>query len=591
MIGRSPLFPELMRADSHGMDVHGVAPVSEAAGPSRLRRFFAAPHRQLAVLVAGGIVLAISVIGLTLVNLTDVRDPLERTDPRLLTAASALQASAQEVADTGAKFATALTMPPAQRTVLAASLVEANSRYHSQFARYKANASGLPGERALQRDFEKKVASSTDLSVALLTPEVVSADQVAQAATINAQMQSDLQQLQGMYQAQLAAQTHQARVAEDTTRRILITSAGVALFLVLGAALVLVRTLRRQEAASAAQDSRNELESRLQRALEMAETEDDVYRLVATALASTEVELPVELLIADSSRAHLHQVASAHMSTAHGCAVSAPTACPAAVSGQTQLFASSGDLDACPFLVNRPDGPCAAACVPVNIAGRAMGVIHARGPDRQPAPRGSISNLELVARRAGERLSLLRAFARSEMQANTDPLTGLLNRRSLEAATVDLVDEGEDYVVAYADLDHFKKLNDVHGHDAGDRALRLFARVLRDSVRPSDIPARYGGEEFIVVLPRCSPTDAETVMERVQQRLASAVRVEPGPEFTVSVGIAPSQITKTFGEVVEAADMALLEAKANGRDRVVVAPLPGTSVPDDPSSLAHDDPR
>ena len=556
-----------------------------------MRRLFAAPHRQLAVLVVGGIVLAISVVGLTLVNLTNVREPLDRADPRLLTAAGSLQASAQDVADTGAKFATALTMPPAERSVLAASLADANSRYHSQFARYEANAIGLPGERALQQDFEKKVAASTDLSVALLTPEVVSADQIAQAATITAEMQSDLQQLQGLYQAQLAAQIHQARAAEDTTRRILVTSAGVALFLVLGAGLALVRTLRRQEAQASVQDARNELESRLQRALEMAETEDDVYRLVATAMTRAGVDRPAELLIADSSRAHLHQVASAHMSTEQGCAVTAPTACPAAVSGQTQRFASSRDLDACPYLVNRPDGPCAAACVPVNIAGRAMGVIHARGPDRQPSSLAAISDLELVARRAGERLSLLRAFARSEMQANTDPLTGLLNRRSLEAATVDLVEEGDDYVVAYADLDHFKTLNDVHGHDAGDRALRVFARVLRDSVRPSDVPARYGGEEFIVVLPHCSPADAETVMERVRARLAVAVREEPGPAFTVSVGIAASQITKTFGEVVEAADMALLEAKANGRDRVVVAPLPGTNVPDDPSSITPNAPR
>jgi diguanylate cyclase (GGDEF)-like protein len=556
-----------------------------------LRRLFAAPHRQLAVLVVGGIVLAISVVGLTLVNLTNVREPLDRADPRLLTAAGSLQASAQDVADTGAKFATALTMPPAERSVLAASLADANSRYHSQFARYEANAMGLPGERALQQDFEKKVAASTDLSVALLTPEVVSADQIAQAATITAEMQSDLQQLQGLYQAQLAAQIHQARAAEDTTRRILVTSAGIALFLVLGAGLALVRTLRRQEAQASVQDARNELESRLQRALEMAETEDDVYRLVATAMTRAGVDRPAELLIADSSRAHLHQVASAHMSTEQGCAVTAPTACPAAVSGQTQRFASSRDLDACPYLVNRPDGPCAAACVPVNIAGRAMGVIHARGPDRQPSSLAAISDLELVARRAGERLSLLRAFARSEMQANTDPLTGLLNRRSLEAATVDLVEEGDDYVVAYADLDHFKTLNDVHGHDAGDRALRVFARVLRDSVRPSDVPARYGGEEFIVVLPHCSPADAETVMERVRARLAVAVREEPGPAFTVSVGIAASQITKTFGEVVEAADMALLEAKANGRDRVVVAPLPGTNVPDDPSSITPNAPR
>lgn len=573
------------------MDVHGVTPGPESLGPSRSRRYFAAPHRQLAVLVAGGIVLAVSVIGLTLVNLTDVRDPLDRVDPKVLTAASSLQASAQDVAYTGAKFFTGLTLPPAERALMATSLAEANSRYHSEFARYKANSIGLPGERALQRDFEKQVALSTDLSVALLTPEVVSADQIAQAATINAQMQSDLQELQGLYQAQLATQTHAARAAEDSARRTLIVSAGIALFVILGASLMLVRTLRRQEAASAAQDARTDLESRLQRALEMSETEDDVYRLVATALNRADVDRPVELLVADSSRAHLHRVASAHMSPEQGCAVTAPTACPAAVNGQTQLFASSTDLDACPFLVGRPDGPCAAACVPVNIAGRPMGVIHARGPDRQPAPRGAISDLELVARRAGERLSLLRAFARSEMQANTDPLTGLLNRRSLEAATVELVEEGEDYVVAYADLDHFKRLNDLHGHDAGDRALRRFARVLRDSVRPSDIPARYGGEEFVVVLPRCSPSDAQTVMERVRQRLAAAIGDEPGPEFTVSVGIAASQVTKTFGEVVEAADMALLEAKANGRDRVVVANQPGTQVPDDPSSIAHDESR
>jgi len=184
---------------------------------------------------------------------------------------------------------------------------------------------------------------------------------------------------------------------------------------------------------------------------------------------------------------------------------------------------------------------------------------------------------------------MLRAFARSEMQAKTDPLTGLLNRRSLEASAQDLVDTGESYVAAYADLDHFKTLNDVHGHDAGDRALRLFARVLRDSVRPSDIPARYGGEEFVVVLPNCGPGDAAVVMERVRSTLAKAIADGAGPEFTVSVGVAESSISSSFSETVEAADNALLQAKATGRDRIVVAGSPAGVVPDDPSSITEDD--
>jgi len=217
-----------------------------------------------------------------------------------------------------------------------------------------------------------------------------------------------------------------------------------------------------------------------------------------------------------------------------------------------------------------------------------MGVMHANSPHLEIPSAMSVTTLELISRRAGERLSMLRAFARSEMQAKTDPLTGLLNRRSLEASAQDLVDNGESYVTAYADLDHFKTLNDVHGHDAGDRALRLFARVLRDSVRPSDIPARYGGEEFVVVLPNCGLADAALVMERVRGALAGAIAGGAGPEFTVSVGIAESSITNTFSETVEAADSALLRAKATGRDRVVVAGSPETAVPNDPSSITDD---
>jgi diguanylate cyclase (GGDEF)-like protein len=142
-------------------------------------------------------------------------------------------------------------------------------------------------------------------------------------------------------------------------------------------------------------------------------------------------------------------------------------------------------------------------------------------------------------------------------------------------------------VVAYGDLDQFKMLNDVHGHDAGDRALRLFARVLRDSVRPVDVPARYGGEEFVVALPDCSLDNAFTVIERIRSELRVVLANGTVPPFTVSFGIAASEPGLTFSQTLEAADEALLHAKRSGRDRISIA---GASDDDDTTeavSVAH----
>ena len=171
----------------------------------------------------------------------------------------------------------------------------------------------------------------------------------------------------------------------------------------------------------------------------------------------------------------------------------------------------------------------------------------------------------------------MRAFSRSEVQASTDPLTGLPNRRSLEDSVRQLGLADTRYCLAFADLDHFKTVNDVHGHGAGDQALRVFAQVLRDGLRPGDLSGRYGGEEFVVVLPNCGETQAVRVLERIREQLAVTLVEAGSPLFTVSFGLACSETGQRFESMVSIADAALLEAKALGRNRVVVA---GRKAPD-----------
>ena len=302
----------------------------------------------------------------------------------------------------------------------------------------------------------------------------------------------------------------------------------------------------------------------------MEASEDGTYNVIREGLRTVAQGRAVELLVADSSRAHFRQVLTTTDDNAEACRVAAPDECPAARTGQTRLFEDSSLLDTCPYLRNHPDRVW-ATCVPVSIAGRSTGVLHAQGAIDQPANEDLVPELEVVARKAGDRIGVIRVLARTEAQAEVDPLTGLPNRRTLENRTHDLLTHDTDFVVAFADLDHFKLLNDLHSHETGDRALRLFARVLRDSVRPRDIPARYGGEEFVVVLPDCTVADARIVLDRVRSQLALAIGSATVPTFTVSVGLASAEPGEALSEVIARADAALLQAKQTGRDRIVVA--------------------
>lgn len=337
-----------------------------------------------------------------------------------------------------------------------------------------------------------------------------------------------------------------------------------------------------REAEFRAESERRKFERELGVALDMAQSEDDALELTERALHQVVPDSRAELLLAGHVDGELQRVAvSAPDGRPPRCRVTSTDGCPAARTSQTMTFDDCGGIDACPQLRARATGAdgdrCAATCVPVSIMGRTMGVVHLTHEARPEEDERRLLNLESIAQQVGQRIGMLRIMAETQLQASTDGLTGLLNRRSLENRLRVLRHQGTPFVFAMADLDHFKRLNDTHGHDAGDRALRLFSDVVRSSVRPADLPCRYGGEEFAIVLVDTTLADATRSMERLREQLALALHEGSLPAFTVSIGLAEPLPTEDLRALARRADAALYEAKEQGRNRVVAA---GTATPD-----------
>jgi diguanylate cyclase (GGDEF)-like protein len=163
-----------------------------------------------------------------------------------------------------------------------------------------------------------------------------------------------------------------------------------------------------------------------------------------------------------------------------------------------------------------------------------------------------------------------------KMAAATDPLTTLLNRRGFFEGAAQLMERRrrarEPVSVLAFDLDHFKSINDRCGHAVGDAVLQMFAKVLRDTLRASDIVGRLGGEEFVAVLPG-TLAEATIAAERVRVALVAASIVRNGQRVavTVSIGVAASSAAVAIDHLITQADEALYRAKANGRNRVETA--------------------
>ena len=339
-----------------------------------------------------------------------------------------------------------------------------------------------------------------------------------------------------------------------------------------------VQTADHVAAESEVQGRRQQFESRLANALDMAEGEPEVIDVIERSFASTLPQAPVELLLADNSHAHLLRMASASSTGAPpGCGVDSPDHCPAARRAQVQRFPDSEELDACPKLRGRPEGAISALCVPVSIMGRTVGVIHATGEQGASLAETTVQDLETLAKLSGARIGLLRVMAETQLQAATDSLTGLLNRRSFEQRASLMRRQATLVTIAMADLDHFKLLNDTYGHDAGDRALRLFARLLDESVRAQDLVSRHGGEEFVIALPGCTAESVREICDALNARLEAAITVAGLPSFTASFGVVEAGPQEDLPEILARADAALFQAKRDGRDQVVVHDAAGNA--------------
>ena len=164
---------------------------------------------------------------------------------------------------------------------------------------------------------------------------------------------------------------------------------------------------------------------------------------------------------------------------------------------------------------------------------------------------------------------LNRKIGQLSLENITDPLTGLINRRGMQAMLDELEAAQQSFSIIMADIDYFKRINDEFGHDVGDEVLKCLAQHIQESSRPGDLVCRSGGEEFILLLPETDANAARKAAERLRQRIADVTCPSIDQAITLSIGVASWSCGEaTVADVMKNADRALYAAKEAGRNRV-----------------------
>ncbi|MBD1918822.1 MULTISPECIES: PAS domain S-box protein [Cyanophyceae] len=222
-------------------------------------------------------------------------------------------------------------------------------------------------------------------------------------------------------------------------------------------------------------------------------------------------------------------------------------------------------------------------CIPLLAQSQTLGLFYLSTSDPSEL-------VQQLARTVAEQVALALAnlYLRETLQQQSirDPLTGLFNRRYLEETLIREVQRAQRQChtigIIMLDIDHFKRVNDTYGHDAGDRVLETVGQLLRQSVRGSDVACRYGGEEMLLILPESPPEATLARAEEIRQALSLLQVSYSGltlDALSASLGVAsfPDHGLRAR-DVLKAADDALYQAKARGRNQVVVATVPATKV-------------
>jgi len=319
--------------------------------------------------------------------------------------------------------------------------------------------------------------------------------------------------------------------------------------------------------------------------LQCVESSEEAYAVVSNVASKLFAGANSGALFIHKSSRHSLEIAASWGSSCAGEQVFAPADCWSVRKGQPHWSECPNSGITCRHV----DMSIAAhnLCVPMVAHGEPLGVLHLQcdpdtGGDAEAAQKLRES-LKRVAVAAASQiaLSLVSVHLRETLreQSIRDPLTGLYNRRfmqeSLEKELQRARRKERSLAVIFLDVDHFKRFNDVFGHDAGDTVLESMAQVLQSQFRAEDVICRFGGEEFAVILPESSLQDASDRAEALRLaakdlRLAHrGVLLDP---VTVSIGIAgfPDH-GRTAQELLDRADKSLYQSKAHGRDRTTLA--------------------
>ncbi len=289
----------------------------------------------------------------------------------------------------------------------------------------------------------------------------------------------------------------------------------------------------------------------------------------------------LSLTAADDPRLFVHSQPANRAAAEHEARIALGLPVPPPGPDPRQSIAAPPDTDVVHIEDTRAlegDATSAPVVVPVKFGGEVTAKI-AMGPGKRGASSDDRKLMTLLANELAGPLRIVSLMSLTRKAAATDTLTGLMNRRAFLEAMERESSRASRHMfpmsVLLLDVDHFKKVNDTRGHDAGDAVLQGVARVLRGIARKSDLVARWGGEEFVVALPQTAETGARIAAERIRRALADASYKLPGGDtipVTASVGLASIGAADRFDfeEILARADKAMYAAKARGRNRVEV---------------------